>query len=110
MDGFHKRKKRFKFTERKHSIGGIFSFVMAIILIIVHIVFVAMSYKLQGSLSVYYGSAGVFCMIASVFLIIPIIGGLRDENSFPLFPRLALILDILAMLLWIGTYVRGFLA
>lgn len=110
MDGFHKRKKRFKFTERKHSGGGIFSFVMSIILIIVHIVFIALSYKQEGNLSVYFGSAGVFCMVVSVFLLIPIIGDLRNENSFSLFPRLALGLDIVAMLLWISTYVRGFLA
>lgn len=110
MDGFHKRKKRFKFTEKKHSKRGIISFALAIVLIIVYIVFITLSYRMQGNLSVYFGSVGVLCMFLSVFNLIPIIIGMRDENSFPLYPRLGLIVDLVAIILWVGTYIRGFLA
>jgi hypothetical protein len=36
------------------------------------------------------------------------IAGLVEEDSFKLFPRLALGTSILAVLLWGGTYVLGF--
>ena len=108
MFQFHKRRKRFKFTEKKHTKRGILSFALALILIIVYLVFLVLSYKSQGRLTVYFGSAGVLCMLISVLDIVPIVKDLKEENSFPLFPRLGLVCDVVAMCLWIGTYIRGF--
>lgn len=108
MSGFHKQKERFKFTERRHSKPGIAAFILALILILCYGIFILLSYKSEGQLSVYYGCAGVFCMVLSVTNLVPAILGLLDENSFPIYPRLALLLDGVAMLLWIGTYVKGF--
>jgi hypothetical protein len=35
-------------------------------------------------------------------------GSLKEEDSFPFFPRAGVVLSILAMVCWIGTYALGF--
>ena len=57
----------------------------------------------------YYGSAGVFTLILSVVNIIFAIQSLFEENSFQLFPRIAVALSFLALCGWGGTYVAGFI-
>ena len=63
-----------------------------------------------GSLSAYYGSAGVVAMIATFVVLVIAAKSLREEDSFQLFPRLGLGLTLLDMVCWIGTYIWGFLS
>ena len=47
----------------------------------------------------------------ATFVVLVIAGkSLREEDSFPLFPRLGLGLTLLDMVCWIGTYTWGFLS
>lgn len=110
MDGFHKRKKRYKFTEKKHSKRGIAAVVIATISIVVFLVYIMMSYRSQSGISLYMASGGVLAMVASVFNLILVINGMREENSFQLFPRLGLLLTIVSLVLWGGIYIQGFMA
>ena len=98
----NRRRRGYKFTEKKHSRQGILATVLALALLVWYLVFLKLAFQGGGSLSAYYGSAGVVAMIAAK--------SLREEDSFQLFPRLGLGLTLLDMVCWIGTYIWGFLS
>lgn len=106
---FHKRRERFKFTEKRHSKKGIITMFAAIVLLMIWGLFLIFSYRTAGMLSMYYGSAGVLALIMSVLNFIFSVQSLFEENSFQLFPRVAVILSFLALTGWAATYVFGFL-
>ena len=103
-----KRRKSYKFTEKSQSTKGIISFGIAVVSMILYLVFVFLSFKKAGNLSAYYGSVGVLAMLLSVVTLIVSIASLREEDTFKLFSRLGIGVSILAVLLWGGTYVMGF--
>jgi hypothetical protein len=57
----------------------------------------------------YYGSAGVLAMLASLVNLGFSIRSLFEEDSFQLFPRMSLAASLLAVLCWVSTYTFGFL-
>jgi hypothetical protein len=81
---------------------------LAALLLLWYLLFVDLSFRHQGKLSTYYGSAGVMAMLLSVVVLVIAAGSLKEEDSFPLFPRVGLGLSLLAMICWIGTYALGF--
>ena len=105
----NRRRRGYKFTEKKHSRQGILATVLALALLIWYLVFLKFAFQGGGSLSVYYGSAGVIAMIATFVVLVIAAKSLREEDSFQLFPRLGLGLTFLDMVCWIGTYIWGFL-
>ncbi len=106
---FHKRRERFKFTEKRHSKKGIITMCAAIVLLMIWSLFLIFSYRTAGMLSMYYGSAGVLALIMSVLNFIFSVQSLFEENSFQFFPRIAVILSFLALAGWGTTYAFGFL-
>lgn len=104
-----RRRNRFKFTEKKHSKKGFITFVLAAVLLFIFDMFVYAAFKNEGMLSAYFGSAGVFAMLASIVVFFFSIQSIREEDSFPLFPRISVVVSTITMLCWIGTYVHGFL-
>ncbi len=107
---FHRRRERFKFTEKTHSKKGIISLIAAGVLLVCYFVFVALAFQRNGALSAYYGSAGVFAMLFSVVNLVFAIQSMFEEDSFQLFPRLSFAVSLLALICWIATYAVGFLA
>lgn len=105
---FHRRRERFKFTEKKHSKLGIAVFAIALVLVVLYGVFVLLAFRGDGGLSAYFGSVGVFALVASLCCVGFAGKSLREEDSFMLFPRLALVASVLAVVCWLGTYVMGF--
>lgn len=108
MNLTRKKRNRYKFTEKKHSKKGIAAFIAALVILALYIVFLILAFRGNGSLSTYYGSAGVFAMLGAVITLILAIQSMREENSFQFFPRLALLVSFFASVCWISTYVMGF--
>jgi len=104
-----KRRRSYKFTEKTHSKKAIVSFVLSAIALVNYFVFIYLSYKAAGNLSAYYGAAGVMTMLVSIVALGLSISTLREEDSFTLFPRLAMITSVVSTLLWVGNYVQGFM-
>ena len=102
------RRRGYKFTEKSHSKKGLISFGASVVWVLLYLIFIYLSFRKAGSLSAYYGSAGVIVLICSVVTLVMSIAGLVEEDSFKLFPRLAMGTSIIAVLLWGGTYVLGF--
>jgi hypothetical protein len=81
---------------------------LAGLLLVWYLVFVDLSFRQDGTLSAYYGSAGVMAMLLSAVVLVIAAGSLKEEDSFRLFPRAGMLLSVLALICWIGTYALGF--
>lgn len=103
-----KKRRSYKFTEKTHSKKAIISFGLAAVTLVMYFVFVYLSYQAAGQLSAYYGAFGVLAMLVAIVSVGLSITTLKEEDSFTLFPRMAMITSILSALLWIGNYVQGF--
>lgn len=108
MRGNH-RKKGYKFTEKTHSKLGIAAVVLAFILLAAYGTFVYLAFVGDGNLPVYYGSAGVLAMLVSFVGVVLAVRSMREENSFQLFPRMGLLLSLLDVVCWVGTYALGWM-
>lgn len=104
-----RRRNSFKFTEKTHSKRGIVSLSVSAVAILVYIIFIFLSYLGDGNLSTYYGSIGVFVMLAAMASLVISLAGLKEEDSFKIFSRMGLGTSIVAVLLWLGTYIMGFM-
>lgn len=104
-----RRRRMYKFTEKRHSRRAIVSFAVSSVLLIVYLAFVYLAYSRTEGVSAYYGSIGVMAMLVSVVSLIVSATSFIDEDSFQLFPRLSLITSILSTLCWVGTYILGFI-
>ena len=105
-----RRKRRsYKFTEKTHSKRAIVSFALAAVTLVTYFVFIYLSYKEAGQLSTYFGAFGVLAMLVAIVATVLSITTLKEEDSFALFPRMALITSVLSTLLWSGNYMQGFM-
>lgn len=105
-----RRKRRsYKFTEKTHSKKAIISFGIAVVTLVTYVVFIYLSYRAAGQLSAYFGAFGVLAMLLSIVSVGLSISTLREEDSFTLFPKMAMVASILSMLVWVGNYVQGFM-
>ena len=103
-----RRRRGYKFTEKSHSAKGLISFGASVVWVLLYLIFVYLSFRKEGSLSTYYGSAGVIVLILSIVTLTLSITDLMEEDSFKLFPKLGVGISVLAVLLWGGTYILGF--
>lgn len=101
-------RRSYKFTGKTHSKRAAAVFAVALITLIIYFVFVYLSYQAAGQLSAYFGAFGVLTMIVAVVSVGLSITTLKEEDSFALFPRLAMLTSIVSTLLWIGNYIQGF--
>lgn len=104
-----RRRRSYKFTEKTHSKKAIVSFVLAVVTLVTYFVFVYLSYQAAGQLTAYFGAFGVLAMLIAVVALVLSITTLKEEDSFTLFPKMAMITSVLSTLLWIGNYVQGFM-
>jgi hypothetical protein len=74
-----------------------------------YLVFIYLSYKVGGKLSAYYGSFGFLAMIGAIVALVMSLPTLKEEDSFSLFPQLALLTSVLSSICWVGTYISGFI-
>lgn len=95
-----KKQRSYKFTKKKHSFRGLIAFGLACVILMIYGIFIYLSYKDGGNLSAYYGGAGVLVMLASVVTLIIAILSLKEENSFQLFPRMAVGLSGISIFCW----------
>lgn len=103
-----RRRKSYKFTEKKQSKRAIGALALAVISIAIFIMVIMNSFTHRGAGSMYLGSAGVASMLIAVIALVISIRSLMEENSFKLFPYLATICSFLSAGVWIALYVVGF--
>ena len=104
-----RRRRSYKFTEKTHSKQAVLSVSMAGGSLLMFVVFIYLSYNAGGDLSTYYGGFGFLAMLTSIVALGLSIPTLKEEDSFVFFPRMAIILSGIATLLWVATYIQGFI-
>lgn len=104
-----RRRRSYKFTEKTHSKRAMVSFGLAAVTLVTYFVFVYLSYQAAGQLSAYFGAFGVLAMILAIVSLGISITTLKEEDSFLLFPRMAMLASVLSTCLWVGNYVMGFM-
>lgn len=104
-----KKRRSYKFTEKKHSKRAMVIYALSLITLAAYLFFLFLSYQTAGKLPAYYGGFGVMTMLLAVVILCLSFTTLNEEDSFQLFPRLAVFTSLLSVILWIGTYVVGFL-
>ena len=102
-----RRRRSYKFTEKTHSKRAIISAAMAGCSLIMYLVFIYLSYSVGGQLSSYYGGFGFLAMLVAIVSLVLSIPTLKEEDSFVLFPRVALVTSVLSTVLWVMTYMQG---
>lgn len=100
-------RRHFRFTERRHSKKGFISWMVSLFILAFYGVILLQAFRTNGMLSTYYGSAGICATLVAVWMLVLAIQSLMEEDSYPLFPRLALVTSIIATLCWIVTYAVG---
>ena len=90
----------FIFTKRTQSEKGIFATALAIMSLVSIIINIYFSYKNAGDVSVNIGVSGflalIFALIAFVYSII----GMKEPDSFRLFPILGLVISVIDLSDW----------
>ena len=104
-----RRRNSYKFTEKTHSKKGIAAFTISALLLVVYGLVVGLAFREAQGLSMYYGSIGVTAMLIAFVALVLSIQSLGEENSFQLFPRLAVLASAVCFFGWVGTYVIGFI-
>lgn len=104
-----RKRRSYKFTEKTHSKKAMVSAGMAGISEIMYLVFVYLSFKQAGMLSTYFGGFGVLAMAMAVVALVLAATTFKEEDSFPLYPTIAMGISILASISWVGTYILGFI-
>ena len=103
-----RRRRTYKFTEKTHSKKAMVSLGMGAVSELMYLIFIYLSFNAGGTLSTYFGGFGVLAMVMAVTALVIAISTLKEEDSFPLFPTVALGVSALASLSWVGTYILGF--
>ena len=101
------RRRPYQFTKKKHSGKGIFAFVAAAVLFAMFWILIALAFRSEGTLPAHFGSIGLLALLLTVVNLIFAMCCLGDEESFPLYPRLASIVSIVSLACWVGVYVLG---
>lgn len=91
------RKRSFIFTNKKHSDKAVMGTILGIISLASLGIVLFLSYQKQGDVPVGYGITG---LLATIFAITGLVLGVitsREKDNFPLFPWLAVILNVLVL-------------
>lgn len=100
-------KHKYKFTNKKHSIGGIVSTLMAIIAIALLIIAVMFSFKAAGNGGEEVGTMALLSAVFSVFGLITGLLSYREYDRYYTFSLIGSLLNgivtiLLVMLLFVG--------
>lgn len=104
-----RRRRSYKFTEKTHSKKAMVAFGMSVVTLVVYVIFIYLSYRAAGQLSAYFGAFGVLAMLVAIVSTGLSATTLKEEDSFTLFPKIAMAASVLSTLLWVGNYVQGFM-
>lgn len=104
----NRRRGQYKFTEKTNSKKAFVSLGIALFSIFLYVIFVMLSFMGAGTLSTYYGSAGIVALLGGICAVVLAIQSMMEEDSFKKYPRLATFFSIVSVLIWIITYGIGF--
>ena len=101
-------KRRLKFTGKKRSRAGAVAAVLGVCGIAGVVAAVLLAVRSAGSLGVYVAPAGMALLILSVVGFLLGFRGSREEDVYPVLPRVGMVLSGIAAAAWGCIYYIGF--
>ena len=100
-------KRKYKFTNKKHSVGGVLATLMALVAIALIVVAVVISFKARGSGGAEVGTLSLMAMVFSVFGLVMGLLSFREIDRYYTFSYIGSIMNgiitiLLVMLLLVG--------
>ncbi|MFT3983421.1 MAG: DUF6142 family protein [Lachnospiraceae bacterium] len=102
-----KKKKSFMFSSRHQSEIGILSLVLGVVSLGGMAGAILVSFLGRGETALRLGGVGLFAVLADVIGIVAGCMSLQERDIFVWLPRAALILNLLALALWIYLIMMG---
>lgn len=91
------KRKKYIYTNRRHSERAIMAVILGVISIVSIAIVVTLSYRSAGEVPAGYGAAGVLAAVYSVVGLVLGVVTVHDKAYFPLFPVLAIVLNLAAL-------------
>lgn len=92
------KKRHFIYSDKKHSLPGIFSFILSVIVLISLVLTVILSYHLKGNVPASFGAVGFLCALFSgAGIILSVVARHQPEKVY-LFANIGLALNVLDLL------------
>lgn len=102
-----KKRRRYKFSGKKHSTKGIISLIVGLISDICLVTAVRLAFQADGMLGLYAGSLGLLALVIGVIALVLGITACTDEEVYKIYPGLGVLFGVLATVSWIGIYLVG---
>ena len=102
-------RRRYKFTEKTHSLRGGVALALGLISTGALVWMLYYAFQLKGQASVYIGSAGVMGFFVAVIALIQAIISVKEPEKYRVLPISSLIVSVGITLIWIAIYVGGLL-
>ena len=101
------KRRSYKFTDKRHPILGILSFIIAVIVIIMSLVLCFEAADLNGKAPISYGVAGVIGLLMAIIGFIIGIQSMKQKDIFLRFPILGVFLNGVMILGLFIVYIIG---
>ena len=104
-----RRYRSYKFTNKKHSQGGVCSSIAGVISVICTAMGIYGAYAAKGNAGTYLALLGVLAIGACVYGVIVGNQSLKDEECYHVFSKIGTGLNLVLVLFWIAVFGMGFL-
>lgn len=98
---------RYKFSDKKHSVRGIFSTIFGVISIIILLVLIGISAKAGGKGSIYLGSIGLCALVINITGLVLGLMGFFEKERYRLFAQIGAVGNLLILLGWVSIIMIG---
>lgn len=92
------KKKHYIYSNKKHTLYGVFSFILSMIALISLVLSVILSYSYKGDAPASFGAVGFLCTVFAGIGIILALRGKKEPDKFYLFANLGLGFNILDLM------------
>ena len=104
-----RRYRSYKFTNKKHSPGGVRSSIAGAISLICTVIGVYGAYAAKGNAGTYLAVLGVVAIAGCVYGVIVGNQSLKEEECYHVFSRIGTGVNLVLVIFWIAVFGMGFL-
>ena len=97
----------YKFSDKSHSLKGIFSTVFGVISFLMLLALIWVSAKAKGQGSIYIGSIGLTALIVNIIGLVMGLLGFLESDRYKLFARIGSVWNLLILVGWVSIIMIG---
>lgn len=101
------KKKKIRFTDKKHSVQGMISSGFGAASLLLLAASIASAYRQSGQAGKWTAIAGFLSMLCACAGFVYGVRGVKEEDSYPLFPYLGCGLSVVLLAVFVSIYILG---